>query len=108
MPKYKEYKSNTYNLRYKEYRNMLNSKIYKTRKCKGYKDFLSDINLLKKNISNKGMISIMADSWLRSICDMTKEELNKFVDTYQKGKLNPFQYEPSIERFDDELEEEIL
>lgn len=50
--KEKEYKAVTYGLRYKYYVKILNCKVYKTKECKVYDDFLEDAKLIKKAKSN--------------------------------------------------------
>ena len=106
----KKYKSPTYGMRNEDYVGILNRKIYKTKECKGYKEFLEDIKILKANRKDKGKISMLANMWLRRICEMDKEQLFKFVNNYKKNDLNPFQFEPGYqkeikEKYEEEEEE---
>lgn len=91
--KKKEYKSLTYGLKYKEYVKILNKKVYGTSKCKGYKDLLEDINLMKKAIKTEGYPAFFANVWMKRICEMNRDTLLKFVNKYQKGDLDPYQFE---------------
>ncbi|MDO5555100.1 MAG: hypothetical protein Q4G09_00155 [Clostridia bacterium] len=109
--KKKEYKAVTYGLAYKDYLPILNKKVYQTRECKGYYDFLNDINLLKKTLKKKdGKPSLLSNIWLKRICEMDKEQLFKFVNNYKKYDLNPFEFEPGYDKEKNEIlsEEEEL
>ena len=37
---------------------------------------------------------ILADYWMRRICNMSKSKITKYVNNYKKGMLDPYQYEP--------------
>lgn len=109
--KKKEYKSVTYGLGYKEYVKILNRKVYQTKECKGYADFLEDVKILKKT-KNCGMPSLLANIWMKRICEMDKEQLFKFVNNYKKGDLDPFKFEPEYpnkeeKNYEEEEEEEL-
>ena len=53
-----------------------------------------DVALLGKTRVNCGKPSILADYWMRRICNMSKSKITKYVNNYKKGMLNPYQYEP--------------
>lgn len=105
----KEYKSVTYGLRYKEYVKILNRKVYQTKDCIGYKDFLEDVKILKRT-NNGGKPALLASIWMKRICEMDKEQLFKFVNNYKKGDLNPYQFEPEyiLNKEKEQEEEESL
>ena len=42
----------TYNMQYKEYSKILTKKVQLARGCKGYKEFLEDVTLLRKTRKN--------------------------------------------------------
>lgn len=107
--KKKEYKSVTYGLRYKEYIEIFNKKLYQAKGCTGYEDFLKDAKILKKT-KNCGKPSLLANIWIKRICEMDKEQLLKFVNNYKRGDLDPFQFERGYEKDygNEEDEEETL
>ena len=59
---------------------------------------------------NCGNATLLANHWMRSICNMSKQDLIKLVDNYQEGYFNPYQFAPEQEqtnlRNEDEEEEE--
>lgn len=93
----------TYGMRYKEYSPILTKKIREAKDCIGYKDFLSDITLLRKTRKNCGMATIIANYWMKQICNMTKSEIIKYVDNYKKGMLDPYQFEPKERNIENEM-----
>ena len=87
----------TYNMRYKQFSKILSQKIQQAKGCKGYKgykEFVEDVALLRKTRVNCGKPSILADYWMRRICNMSKSKITKYVNNYKKGMLDPYQYEP--------------
>ena len=49
---------------------------------------------------------MLANMWLRRICEMDKEQLFKFVNNYKKNDLNPFKFEPGYQKENKEKYEE--
>ena len=92
----------TYNMQYKEYSKILTKKVQLARGCKGYKEFLEDVTLLRKTRKNCGRPTIMANFWMKRICNMSKSEIIKYVDNYKKGMLDPYQYEPKERDIEEE------
>lgn len=84
----------TYGMRYKQYSKILSQKMQLARKCKGYEEFKEDVALLRKTRKNCGKPTILANYWMRRLCNMSKSEIIKYVDNYEKGMLDPYQYEP--------------
>lgn len=108
MPK-KEYKDVTFGMRYKEFSKILSRKMMLAKDCKGYELFKADVKILRDNRSNCGKASLLANHWMRTICNMPKADLIKLVDNYQKGYFDPYQFAPRLEqlnRTDNEEEEE--
>lgn len=93
MPIKKEYRSKTYGMRPKEYMKLFDKQIKKPVNCKGYKEFLEDAKILK-GTNNGGRPALLANIWIKRICQMDDEQLFKFVNKYKKGELNPYQFEP--------------
>ena len=109
--KKKEYKDVTYGMRYKEFSKILSRKMMIVRDCKGYEDFKADIKLLRETRSNCGKPSLIANHWMRTICNMSKSKLIKLVDNYEKGTFDPYQFAPRQEQLNinnEEDEEESL
>ena len=85
----------TYNMQYKQYSKILSQKVQQAKGCKGYKEFVEDVALLRKTRKNCGKPSILANN-------------------YKKGMLDPYQYEPKERDFSkenglmDEDEEEFI
>lgn len=104
--KKKEYRDVTYGMRYKEFSKILSRKMRLVTKCKKYEDFRADINLLRKTRSNCGKISLVANHWMRTICNMSKSELIKLVDNYEKGTFDPYQFAPKQEQLDEDYDQE--
>lgn len=104
--KKKEYKDVTYGMRYKEFSKILSRKMMLVRDCKGYEDFKADIKLLRETRSNCGKPSLIANHWMRTICNMSKSELIKLVDNYEKGTFDPYQFAPRQEQLNINNEEE--
>lgn len=108
MPR-KRYKDVTYGMKYKEYSKILSRKMMLVKDCKGYELFKADIKILRENRSNCGNVSLLANHWMRAICNMPKADLIKLVNNYPEGYFNPYQFAPRLEqlnRTDDEEEEE--
>lgn len=93
MPKQKDYIPRTYGMQYKDFSKILSQKMQEVKDCKGYKEFVEDVALLRKTRKNCGRPTIMANYWMRRICNMSKTEIRKYVDNYKKGMLDPYQYE---------------
>ncbi len=104
----------TYGMQYKDFSKILTKQMQLAKNCKGYKEFAEDVALLRKTRKNCGRPTIMANFWMKRICNMSKSEIIKYVDNYQKGMLDPYQYEPKerdIENetgFMDEDEEDFI
>ncbi len=64
------------------------------RKCKGYEEFKENVALLRKTRKNCGKPTILANYWMKRLCNMSKIEIIKYVYNYEKGMLDPYQYEP--------------
>ena len=94
MPKQKDYIPRTYGMQYKDFSKILSQKVQEAKGCKGYEEFKEDVALLRKTRKNCGRPTIMANFWMKSICNMSKSEIIKYVDNYKKGMLDPYQYEP--------------
>ena len=86
----------TYNMQYKEFSKILSQKMQLARDCKGYKEFLEDVTILRKTRKNCGKPSILANYWMIRICNMNKSKIRKYVDNYKKGMLDSYQYEPKV------------
>ncbi len=84
----------TYNMQYKQFSKILSQKVQQAKGCKGYKEFVEDVALLRKTRKNCGKPTILANYWMRRICNKSKTEIRKYVDNYKKGMLDPYQYEP--------------
>lgn len=101
-------------MRYEQYSKILSQKMQLARKCKGYEEFKQDVELLRKTRKNCGKPTILANFWMRRICNMSKTEIIKYVDNYKKGMLDPYQYEPkerdleNEDGFMDEEEEDYI
>ncbi len=89
-------------MQYKEFSKILSQKMQQAKDCKGYKEFKEDIELLRKTRKNCGKPSILANFWMKRICNMTKSEVIKYVDNYKKRMLDPYQYEPKERDFENE------
>ena len=50
------------------------------RKCKGYEEFKEDVALLRKTRKDYGKPTILANWWMRKICNFSKAEIIKFID----------------------------
>ncbi len=48
----------------------------------------------------------MANYWMRTICNMSKSELIKLVDNYEKGTFDPYQFAPKQEQLDEDYDQE--
>lgn len=92
----------TFGMRYEQYSKILSQKIQLARNCKGYKEFLEDVDLLRKTRKNCGKPTIVANYWLRRICNLSKAEIIKYVDNYKKGMLDPYQFEPKERKMEEE------
>lgn len=103
----------TYGMRYKQYLKILSQKMQLARKCKGYEEFKEDVALLRKTRKDCGKPTILANWWMRKICNFSKAEIIKFVDNYKKGMLDPYKLEPKERNMEketgymDEEEDEI-
>ena len=91
--KKKEYKDVTYGMKYKEFSKILSRKMMLVKNCKGYEKFKADIKILRESRENCGKVSLLANYWMRSICNMSKQDLIKLVDNYKEGYYNPYQFE---------------
>lgn len=96
----------TYGMQYKEYSPILTKKIRQAKNCAGYKDFLEDVSILRKTRKNCGMPTIIANHWMKAICNMSKGEIREFVEKYKKGTLDPYQFEPKPREIENEKNEE--
>lgn len=92
----------TYNMQYKQFSKILSKKVQEAKGCKGYEEFKEDVALLRKTRKNCGRPTIMANFWMKSIYNMSKSEIIKYVDNYKKGMLDPYQYEPKERDFSKE------
>lgn len=97
--KKKEYKDVTYGMKYKEFSKLLSRKMILVKDCKGYEKFKADIKILRDSRENCGKATLLANYWMRSICNMSKQDLIKLVDNYQEGYFNPYQFAPEQEQF---------
>lgn len=104
--KKKEYKDITYGMRYKEFSKILSRKMMLVKDCKGYEDFKADVKILRESRSNCGKVSLLANHWMRSICNMSKQDLIKLVNNYPKGYYDPYQFAPTQEQFNQNNDEE--
>lgn len=89
-------------MRYEQYSKILSQKIQLAKNCKGYKEFLEDVELLRKTRKNCGKPTIVANYWMRRICNLSKAEIIKYVDNYKKGMLDPYQFEPKERNMEEE------
>ncbi len=94
MPKQKDCIPRTYGMQYKDFSKILSQKMQEVKDCKGYKEFVEDVALLRKTRKNCGKPSILANYGMKVLCNMSKTEIRKYVDSYKKGMLDPYQYEP--------------
>ena len=98
MPKQKSYTPRTFGMRYKEFSPILASQVRLAKRCKGYDAFREDVKILRETRSGCGKIaSILANYYMKKICDMSTNELIKFVDKYEKGYLDPYRPEHNTE-----------
>lgn len=104
--KKKEYKDVTYGMRYKEFSKILSRKMMLVKDCKGYEKFKADIKILRECRENCGNATLLANHWMRSICNMPKQDLIKLVDNYQEGYFNPYQFAPEQEQVNSDTEDE--
>lgn len=81
------------NERLKKYGGNIGYSIRPTERGKGYKDLLEDIKIMKKAIKTEGYPAFFANVWMKRICEMNRDTLLKFVNKYQKGNLDPYQFE---------------
>ena len=80
----------TYGMQYKQFSKILSQKIQQAKGCKGYKEFAEDVVLLRKTRKNCGLATIIANYWMKRICNMTKSEIINYVNNYKKGMLDPY------------------
>ena len=104
--KKKEYKDVTYGMKYKEFSKILSRKMMLVKDCKGYEKFKADIKILRDSREICGKATLLANYWMRSICNMSKQDLIKLVDNYQEGYFNPYQFAPEQEKFNSSNEDE--
>lgn len=110
----KKYGDVTYNMQYKEFSKILTRKMQSVKDCKGYKEFAEDVEILRKTRKNCGKPTILANYWMRRICNMSKAKIKDYAENYKKGMLDPYQYEPKVRDmekengFMDENDEEII
>lgn len=104
--KKKEYKDVTYGMKYKEFSKILSRKMMLVKDCKGYEKFKADIKILRDSREKCGKATLLANYWMRSICNMSKQDLIKLVDNYQEGYFNPYQFAPEQEKFNSSNEDE--
>lgn len=103
-----EYKDRVYGMKYKEFSKILSRRMMEAKHCKGYEDFKADIKIIRNARSNCGKASLIANYWMKSICNMPKSELIKLVDGYKKGMFDPYKYQPKAPNLEEEEEEESL
>lgn len=64
-------------MQYKDFSKILSQKMQEAKDCKGYKEFAEDVVLLRKTRKNCGRPTIMANYWMRRICNMSKNRNKK-------------------------------
>lgn len=101
-----EYRDRVYGMTYKEFSKILSRRMMEVRDCKGYEDFKADIKIIRNARSNCGKASLIANYWMKSFCNMPKNELRKLVEGYKKGMYDPYKYEPQEPDFRKTKEEE--
>lgn len=107
MPIKKEYRAKTYGMKPKEYMKLFEKQIKKPKDCKGYKEFLEDVKILKET-NNSGMPALLANIWIKRICEMDDEQLFKFVNNYKKGELDPCQFELEYKMLKQKMKKEKI
>ncbi len=50
----------------------------------GYKEFVEDVALIRKVRKNCGKPTILANYWMKRICNKSKTEIRKYVDNDKK------------------------
>lgn len=100
-----EYKDKVYKMRYKEFSKILSRRLMEVKECKGYEAFKEDVKILREIRSNCGRASLISNYWMKAICNMPKNELIKFVNEYEKGKFDPYKYDPE-KKYEKEINNE--
>lgn len=77
------------------------------RDCKGYEDFKEEMKLLRKYRTNYGKVSLIANHWMREICNINKAEIMKLVNNYEKGIYDPFKFEIESEYSEEDNEDDL-
>ena len=95
----KRYIPRTFGMRYKDFSPILASQVRLTKNCKGYEIFKEEVKLLRETKSGCGIASILANHYMKTICNMKTKNLIKLVDNYQKGYFDPYRAE-RCEEFD--------
>lgn len=68
--------------------NKVDSQVELSKDCKGYEAFKQDINKLKLDNTGSGLSAIVANTWLKKICELPQSALVDYVDQYKAGLLN--------------------
>lgn len=60
----------------------IDTQVKKTQCCNGYNAFKEDIHKLKQDNQGCGLSAIIANNWLKKICELKDDVLLEYVDSY--------------------------